>query len=35
MAVFSDDPLKVKPDQIKDIKNIMTIVGGKVVYAAP
>ncbi len=35
MAILSDNPLSVKPDQIKDIKNVMTIVGGKVVYAAP
>jgi predicted amidohydrolase YtcJ len=35
MVVISDDPLKVKPDQILDIKNLMTIVGGKVVYVAP
>ena len=28
------DYLKVPPDQIKDIKPLMTMVGGKVVYEA-
>jgi hypothetical protein len=35
MVLVSDDPLKIDPDKIKDIKNLMTIVGGKVVYVAP
>ncbi len=34
LTVLSHDPLKVKPDKIKDIKVEMTIVGGKVVYSA-
>ena len=32
LVVLSDDPFKVKPDKIKDIKVIRTVVGGKVVY---
>jgi predicted amidohydrolase YtcJ len=32
LAVLSDDPLKVATDQIKDIKALMTVVGGEVVY---
>ncbi len=35
MAVLSDDPLAVDPDKIKDIKALMTIVGGKVVHSKP
>lgn len=34
LAVLSHDPLKTKPDRIKDIKVEMTIVGGKIVYRA-
>ena len=34
LAVLSQNPLKVKPDRIKDIKVEMTMVGGKVVYSA-
>lgn len=32
LVVLSDDPYAVKPDRIKDIKVLMTIVGGKIVY---
>lgn len=32
MVVLSDNPLTVPPEQIKDIKVAMTIVGGKVVW---
>lgn len=32
LTILSDDPLKVKPDKIKDIKVEMTIVGGRAVY---
>ncbi len=35
MAMLAQDPLAVKPDDIKGITNLMTIVGGKVVYVAP
>lgn len=35
MVLLSGDPLAVKPETILDIKNNMTIVGGKVVYVAP
>jgi len=34
MAVLSHNPLKVKPDKIKDIRVEMTMVGGKIVYSA-
>ncbi len=34
LAVLSHNPLKVKPDTIKDIKVEMTMVGGKIVYSA-
>ena len=34
LAVLSHNPLNVEPDKIKDIKVVMTIVGGKVVYSA-
>jgi predicted amidohydrolase YtcJ len=32
MAVLSDNPLTVPPEQIKDIKVEMTIIGGKVMW---
>ena len=32
MVVLSDDPTKVSPEKIKDIKVEMTIIGGEVVY---
>ncbi len=32
MVILSDDPLKPPPDRIKDIKVLMTILGGKVVW---
>ncbi len=32
MVVLSDDPTKVPPEQIKDIKVEMTIIGGRVVW---
>jgi predicted amidohydrolase YtcJ len=32
LTVLSDDPLKVSPDAIKDVRVEMTIVDGKVVY---
>ncbi len=32
MVLLSDDPTKVPPEQIKDIKVEMTIIGGKVVW---
>ena len=32
MVVLSDDPTKVPPEQIKDIKVEMTIIGGEVVW---
>ena len=34
MVVLSDDPIKAPPDQIKDIRVEMTIIGGKVVWEA-
>ncbi|MBA7702016.1 N-substituted formamide deformylase [subsurface metagenome] len=34
MVVLSDDPVKSPPEQIKDIKVEMTIIGGKVVWEA-
>jgi len=32
IVVLSDDPTKVSPEKIKDIKVEMTIIGGEVVY---
>ena len=32
IVVLSDDPTQVPPEQIKDIKVEMTIIGGKVVW---
>jgi predicted amidohydrolase YtcJ len=32
MVVLSNDPRKVDPEQIKDIKVVMTIIGGEVVW---
>jgi predicted amidohydrolase YtcJ len=32
LAVLSHDPIRVKPDSIKDIRVEMTIVGGRIVY---
>ncbi|MDO8688274.1 MAG: amidohydrolase [Dehalococcoidales bacterium] len=34
MVLLSDDPTQVPPEQIKDIKVEMTIIGGKVVWEA-
>lgn len=34
MVVLSDDPTRVPPEQIKDIKVEMTIIGGQVVWEA-
>ena len=34
MVVLSDDPTKTRPEQIKDIKVEMTIIGGEVVWEA-
>ena len=32
LVVLSDDPFKVKPDKLRDIKVVRTVVGGKSVY---
>ena len=32
MIVVDDDPCEVRPDKIKDIDVIMTVVEGRVVY---
>lgn len=32
LVVLSDDPFKIKPDKLKDIKVVRTVVGGNVVY---
>jgi hypothetical protein len=32
LIVLSEDPLSVSVDEIKDIKVVMTIVNGKIVY---
>jgi len=34
LTVLSHDPLKVKPEKIKDIKVEMTIVGGRIAYVS-
>jgi len=34
MVVLSDDPIKSSPEQIRDIRVEMTIIGGKVVWEA-
>ncbi|MBN1644388.1 MAG: amidohydrolase, partial [Dehalococcoidales bacterium] len=34
MVLLSDDPTKVSPEKIKDIKVRMTVIGGKVVWEA-
>ena len=34
MVLLSDDPTKVPPEQIKDIKAEMTVIGGEVVWEA-
>ena len=34
MVILSDDPTRTPPEQIKDIKVEMTIIGGKVVWEA-
>lgn len=33
-TVLSENPLKIEPDRIKDVRVEMTVVGGKVVYSA-
>jgi len=32
MVVLSDDPTKVPPNTIKDLKVLMTLVNGKIAY---
>ena len=32
VIVLSDDPFKIAPDKIRDLKVMMTVVGGRVVY---
>ncbi len=32
LVVLSDDPFKVQPDKIRDIKVLRTVVGGETVY---
>jgi hypothetical protein len=34
MVVLSEDPIKSPPEQIRDIRVEMTIIGGKVVWEA-
>ncbi len=34
MVVLSDNPARIPPEQIKDIKVEMTVIGGKVVWEA-
>jgi predicted amidohydrolase YtcJ len=34
MAVLSGNPLTATPDELKEIKVLMTIAGGKVVWEA-
>jgi hypothetical protein len=34
VAVLSDDYFSVPPEKIKDIQSVLTVVGGKIVYAA-
>ena len=34
IAVLAEDPFEIQPEQIKDLKVEMTIVGGKVKYQA-
>lgn len=34
MALLSDDPTQVEPEEIKNIKNLLTIIDGKVVWEA-
>ncbi len=34
LAVLSQNPLKVKPDKIKDIVVVMTMVGGRIAYSS-
>ncbi|MCQ5375287.1 MAG: amidohydrolase [Methanomassiliicoccales archaeon] len=33
LVILTDDPLAVKPDKIKDIRVLLTMVGGKVVHS--
>lgn len=35
LAILSDDYLTCEEDRIKDIRSLVTIVGGNVVYEAP
>jgi predicted amidohydrolase YtcJ len=35
MTVLSGDPIKLPPEQIKDIRVEMTVIGGEVVWEAP
>jgi len=31
-VVVDRDPTRIEPDDIRNIKNLMTVVGGKIVY---
>ena len=35
VIVLSDDPFKVAPEKIRDLKVVMTVAGGRVVYETP
>jgi len=32
VVVLSDDPFKIAPEKIRDVKAVMTIIGGRTVY---
>ena len=32
MAVLSDNLLEIEPEEIKDVENVITILGGEVIY---
>jgi predicted amidohydrolase YtcJ len=32
VIVLSDDPFKIEPEKIEDLKVMMTVAGGRVVY---
>ena len=34
MVVIDRDPTGIEPDDIRNVKNLMTIVAGKIVYEA-